>query len=1100
MHTKSNSRSKRPSRAKSGAKAETDKLSPAKLKELALLPEPISAASQDRKACHECGRYEVCGSPFVREEASGWTGKLLLLFGQRPSQDALDYIISLALECGHAESDLWFFDAVACGGRKPTTKQLRACRPFFVELIQRRKPEYVLAFGDVALRYATDNGKLKNITENRGRSFMVPGCEETNTHVYCTYDADSIIDGAFHNRGRVEEDLRRVREGGLPSLSQPRAGICKASEVGVDTEFMPDGKVITLSVSDAHASACSDVSESATTKRLLSRISTARTFVGHQVTVDLDSVIRLAKQHALNIKPLKGWLQGKNILDTIALARMVDENRPKGGYKLENLLRSSHHTPVWKQDDRVTDESDPSSWPKDYRVERCRLDAWASSVLAEELRPHAKGPIELTHRIIQTLRRIYHTGAYVDLRYTKKITGEFFADASKAKRKLLGFASSYGMTEFSPTNDNHLRELLFEHCGLVASEKTKTTGVASVNKTFLKNNAKSEVVKTLLEFNTADKRHSTYGLGLAKKFLVTGDPRFAMLRFRVNPLGARTGRRASDKPNAQNWPKDVRKIIVSRFNDGVIADNDYSKLEVILFAFIAREWKLLEFFLEGNGYIAVGKELFNKEVKEDTDEYRSVKSVVLGVQYGMGAYKLAYQLWNNVGVKLSSDWEEHVELASRIRQKYLDKFPGIPRYIWNQKRALLRDHQVSSLTGRVRHLTCPYGEDTPGFGHLLNQAINFPIQCHAVGTKILTEDLRWIPVEALNVGDTLLAFDEHRAPYQRRKWKSSQVIAAYHDKAECYEVILESGHKFTVTKEHIHLTQNCAGHQRWVTTDQLAISQNHSNLVKVCSMDLVPPNEELGYLAGAFDADGHLGRCATIRKGVSFRLSFGQLHNSMLIRVEFLLTKYGFKYRKGVRAPGIYKGRNQKEFFTLDILGGKPEVLRFLSLCRPPRLLAVFNRLIPDLGQLRSILCDRVISVTSIGMREIVRLGTSSSTYVAEGYATHNSLASDVTGSAMIDVEEALLSKYKLTYEEYHWRLMEGKPPTMPLLINEVHDDLVYDMPSKGLRDNLAMISEIMSAVPTLRALLPTFDVPLNTGQKVGSRWGEDNMNPTKKG
>ncbi|MGL5934563.1 MAG: DNA polymerase [Cetobacterium sp.] len=1073
MYTENDSGRKGFGGTKSREAKDPNKLTPARIKELALLPEPSTAACKERPLCYECGLYTDCASPFVREAPVGWTGKLLLLFGQRPSQDALDYVISLSLECGYEESDLWFFDAVACGGRKSTTKQLRACRPFFVDLVLRHKPQSILAFGDVALRYATDNGKLKNITENRGRSFMIPGCEKVKTHVYCTYDADSIIDGAFFNRQRVKEDFLRVRSGGLPRLSGPSDKIPTSPTVGVDTEFMPDGKVVTLSVSDAHASACSDISESAATKRLLSRVSTARTFVGHQVTVDLDSVLRLAKQHAARIKPLEGWLQGKNILDTIALARMVDENRPKGGYKLENLLRSSHHTPAWKQDDRVTDESDPSSWPKDYRVERCRLDAWASSVLAKELRPHVKGPLELTHRIIQTLRRIYHTGAFVDLAYTKRITGEFFADASKAKRKLLAFASRYGMAEFSPTNDNHLRELLFEHCGLEATEKTKTTGVASVNKTFLKNNSKSEVVKTLLEFNTADKRYSTYGVGLAKKFLGTGDPRFAMLRFRVNPLGARTGRRASDKPNAQNWPKDVRKIIVSRFADGVIADNDYCfspttkilcsdlrwieakdikegqeliafpendirrkyqksyvekvkwvtkptvrvvtgrgniivsddhmflaqngaekhyrwtmakdlkegaripflsqpweedlsrdagylagiydgegwisgtsvgfaqnkgpvldrvrgllqqrgfptteygksklsslhigpslgdrlrflgtvrpqrllakhealwlgkacaskvsrpavvmsvqsvstgepvvaiqtstrtliangffshncKLEVILFAFIAREWKLLEFFLEGNGYIAVGKELFNKEVREDTDEYRSVKSTVLGVQYGMGAYKLAYQLWNNVGVKLSSDWEEHAKEAQRIRQRYLDKFPGIPRYIWNQKRALLRDQQVSSITGRVRHLLCPYGEDTPGFGHLLNQAINFPIQ----------------------------------------------------------------------------------------------------------------------------------------------------------------------------------------------------------------------------------------------------------------------SLASDVTGSAMIDVEEALLDKYKLTYEEYHWRLMEGKPPVMPLLINEVHDDLVYDMPQKGLKANLAMISEIMADVPTLRALIPEFDVPLNTGQKIGSRWGLDDRRP----
>ena len=324
-----------------------------------MLPEPSTNASKERLACHECGRFTECRDPFIREAPAGWSNKLLLLFGQRPSQDALDYVVSLALECGHAESDLWFFDAVACGGRKPTTKQLRACRPFFVDLILRYKPVSVLAFGDVALRYATDNGKLKNITENRGREFMVPGCEKVNAHVYCTYDADSIIDGAFYNRERVKEDLLRVRKGGLPRLLEPSAKLPSSPEVGIDTEFMPDGKVITLAVSDTHASACTDVSESASTKRLLRRISTAQSFVGHQVTVDLDSVLRLAKQHAIRIKPLEGWLQGRNITDTIALARMVDENRAKGGYKLEVLLRSSHRVSGWKDDNESRDLTNP---------------------------------------------------------------------------------------------------------------------------------------------------------------------------------------------------------------------------------------------------------------------------------------------------------------------------------------------------------------------------------------------------------------------------------------------------------------------------------------------------------------------------------------------------------------------------------------------------------------------------------------------------------------------------------------------------------------------------------------------------------------------
>jgi len=755
------------------------------------------------------------------------------LFGQRPSQDGIDFLCELVRKCGHSENDYWFFDAVACSGKKPTTKQLRACRPFLINYVQRVRPRYILAFGDVALRYATDNGKLKNITTLRGIPYMVPGCEDIRSVVYGTYDVDAVIDGAFHNGPRIEEDLRRTLGGkaGLGRLLEPARKLPTSSTVGVDTEFMPDGRVITVSVADTIQGDSADISERGRAKGILARIATSSVFVGHQVSVDVDSVLRLARQEGERLKNIESWLQGKNILDTIALARMTDENRGKGGYKLEVLLRSHHRVSGWKDDNESRDLSNPESWDKTYRVERCRLDAWASSVLAEELRPLSKGPIELTNRISQTLRRIYHTGAFVDLSYAKKITGEFFADASKAKRRLLAFTSRHGMAEFSPTNDDHLRELLFDKCKLTATEFTKEKGLASVNKTFLKANSSVEVVKTLLEFNTADKRHSTYGVGLAKKFLKTTDPRYARIRFRVNPLGARTGRRASEQPNAQNWPKDVRKIIVSRFNGGCVADNDYSKLEILLFAWTAHEWKLLEYFLEeGNGYIKVGRELFGKEVKEDTDEYRSVKSTVLGVQYGMGAYKLAYQLWNQVGVKLSSDWEEHVEQAARIRQKYLDKFPGIQRYLWNQKRALLRDQQVTSLTGRVRHLPCPYGEETPGFGRLLNQAINFPIQ----------------------------------------------------------------------------------------------------------------------------------------------------------------------------------------------------------------------------------------------------------------------SLASDVTGSAMVDTERELLNQYNLSYEEYHWRLMEEKYPVMPLLINEVHDDLVYDMPKARLKDNLALIRHMMAAVPTLRALVPAFDLPLNTGQKVGSRWGLD--------
>lgn len=819
----------------SGHTARTVKhaITPTKLKELCLLPERPSTAGEKRELCRECGRYSKCderrgSTPFLFEKVQEWNRNILVLFGQRPSEESLDFLVTLFRECGVDPRDYTDFDAVHCETSKsPTSYEIRACRPFLVGFIQYFRPRVVLAIGSVALRSATDDGKLKTITGIRGIPYAVKGCEDLQTTVYGTYDPQGIIDGAYFNRPRLKEDVLRCKVGGLPRLSVPHSSLSRSTTLGVDSEFCTDGLVVTLSAASAMEGTSADSSNTTKSDALLRRIGQGRVLQGHSTSVDVDSVLRLARERNVPLKSIEAWVQGRQLQDSLLLSRMTDETRGKGGYKLENLLRSSFHTPLWKDTDEDLDLSDPTTWPTDYRLERCRMDAWASSVLCETYSKTAHGPIELTHRIAQTLRRIWHTGARVDYQYFQKIKGEFLREASKYKNRLLSQASAVGMPTLEPTNDSQLRELLFTRLGLTPTDRTKTTGLPSVNKTFLKNNAQNPTVKSLIEFNTNDKRYSTYGVGLETKFIRGPRGMDYFIRFRVNPLGAKTGRRSSDAPNAQNWPKDVRKIIISRFPGGVISDNDYSKLEVILLGWTAEEWKLVEFFQGENGYIQVGRELFGAEVKEGTPQYTATKSTVLGIQYGMGGKKLAAQLWGNVNVKLSADYEEHERLAQELRNTYLRKFPGIKRYMYLQKQRLLRDGAVTSLTGRVRHLPVPYGEDTPGFGRLLNQAINFPIQ----------------------------------------------------------------------------------------------------------------------------------------------------------------------------------------------------------------------------------------------------------------------SLASDVTGSAMLDVEERLLDQYNLSYTDYHYRLMTGEYPVMPLLINEVHDDLVYDVPQKRRRDNLALISETMSELPTLRRMFPKFDVQLKVGQEAGERW-----------
>ena len=114
-------------------------------------------------------------------------------------------------------------------------------------------------------------------------------------------------------------------------------------------------------------------------------------------------------------------------------------------------------------------------------------------------------------------------------------------------------------------------------------------------------------------------------------------------------------------------------------------------------------------------------------MEEGTKEYRAVKSIVLGVHYNMQTPKMARTLWD-LGVRFSQDYEQHVRETNRLRRLYLRRYPGLRAYMEDREAKLLRDQSSDSLTGRIRHLPLNDGRATKGYGHLLNQAINFPIQ------------------------------------------------------------------------------------------------------------------------------------------------------------------------------------------------------------------------------------------------------------------------------------------------------------------------------------------------------------------------------------
>jgi hypothetical protein len=136
-----------------------------------------------------------------------------------------------------------------------------------------------------------------------------------------------------------------------------------------------------------------------------------------------------------------------------------------------------------------------------------------------------------------------------------------------------------------------------------------------------------------------------------------------------------------------------------------------------------------------------------------------------------------------------------------------------------------------------------------------------------------------------------------------------------------------------------------------------------------------------GYLAGAFDADG----CLQVNGDTGVTVQLSQRDNALLARAMTALDELGFPYREATVID-----QWGKEQHILTLLGGLNQTLRFLGTIRPPRLLANWNAYDVSKRRLWTREMVKVVSVTDGGIREIAELSSSSKTYIAGGWPSHN--------------------------------------------------------------------------------------------------------------
>lgn len=236
--------------------------------------------------------------------------------------------------------------------------------------------------------------------------------------------------------------------------------------------------------------------------------------------------------------------------------------------------------------------------------------------------------------------------------------------------------------------------------------------------------------------------------------------------------------------------------------------------------------------------------------------------------------------------------------------------------------------------------------------------------------KVLTSDLRWVPLGDMRPGDTVVGFDEHsRGPGCCRRFVESVVESHAFEDAEIYRVILDDGTMFKVTSEHRWLARTSPdGFSKWVTTAHLY----GKYVPRFFDPWRSEETRDAGWLAGIFDGEGWLGK----RK---MNLAAAQNPGLVLEHIKRALSSRGFGFTLAVVSGKCIR---------VHVTGSNRDRARLLGAIRPERLIETFK--VGMLGRLETTQVPRVVSISPAGRGQIVKMKTSSATFIAEGFAHHN--------------------------------------------------------------------------------------------------------------
>ena len=185
-----------------------------------------------------------------------------------------------------------------------------------------------------------------------------------------------------------------------------------------------------------------------------------------------------------------------------------------------------------------------------------------------------------------------------------------------------------------------------------------------------------------------------------------------------------TGRLSSSEPNLQNLPikeedgRNLRKLFVSRFEDGCIVSADYNQIELRLLAAFSGDEHLIEAYQNNEDiHRATAAKIFSKPLDDVTpNERSSAKAVNFGIIYGISAFGLSNQL----GISAKE--------AKIFMDRYHATYPKVTTYMQKNVESARESGMSRTMFGRIRKINELHSlnKNMQQFGERV--AMNMPLQ------------------------------------------------------------------------------------------------------------------------------------------------------------------------------------------------------------------------------------------------------------------------------------------------------------------------------------------------------------------------------------